>query len=486
MNINNKFVYNNNKLNLIMPIKCKGILDNGSKCSVKSAKFGLPGGKPEYCKECSIKQNKEMVDVQNKKCPTCIELNINPPKQSTYNLPGLPPVYCGKHYDKTTMILVTHKKCSEPGCKYEPRFNFLGLKAKYCSLHCITGMIHLRMNTCIECPSVEGTYACFNYPDIKQPQYCNLHKKEGMVNKLAKSCSFLNCDTNKNGYYGYKDNLQNVYCVNHKKDDMINLKHNICIKCNKTHALYGIPGKTSTHCGNCSLTEKNMVKRSGGGCKGNKNCRDDVVYGKNRTLLHCFNHKDDDEIMLGYQNCKSCNLDAILNEKGVCETCDPIKIKYVMLEKQKALENYLKSHGLIFTSVDKTIDNGICGKERPDFVFDMIKFILILECDEHQHKDRLLSCERTRMMNIGQSYGGIPIYFIRWNPDDYIPLSQITKTKMVQKNVRYKTVTNLIKSIQDGTHQLPKDSLVSAIYMYYDGWSNINDTKWQSIQKFEN
>ena len=57
---------------------------------------------------------------------------------------------------------------------------------------------------------------------------------------------------------------------------------------------------------------------------------------------------------------------------------------------------------------------------------------------------------------------------------------------MVQKNVRYKTVTNLIKSIQGGTHQLPKDSLVSVMYLYYDGWNNLEEAKWQSIQKFEN
>jgi hypothetical protein len=25
------------------------------------------------------------------------------------------------------------------------------------------------------------------------------------------------------------------------------------------------------------------------------------------------------------------------------------------------------------------------------------------------------------MVNIGQTFGGIPVYFIRWNPDDYSP-----------------------------------------------------------------
>ena len=467
-----------------MPIKCIGILDNGSKCTVKNAKFGLPGGKAEYCKECSIKQNKGMVDVKNKKCSTCIALNINPPKQATFNLPGLPPIYCGKHYDKGTMILVTHKKCLGPGCDNEPNYNFSGLKPKYCLRHSISGMIYINLKICIECPLKNGTQPSFNYPDIKQPQYCNIHKKDGMVNKFAKQCSFSNCDTNKNGYYGYKNNFEQFYCIDHKEDDMINLKHVLCIKCDKK-ALYGIPGRKPSHCGTCSLTEKNMVKRSGGNCKGNKNCRDDVVYGKNRTLLHCVNHKDDDEIMLGYQKCKSCSLDSILNVKGFCETCDPETIKIVMLAKQNALKTALQLNDLKFTSVDKIIDNGICGKERPDFVFDMNKFILILECDEHQHKDRPITCETTRMINIGQTYGGTPVYFIRWNPDDYKPLNETKKIKMVSINNRHKTVANFIKNIQDETYELPTDSLVSVIYMYYDGWSNINDAKWISLQKFE-
>jgi hypothetical protein len=53
--------------------RCKGKLDNNTLCPVKNAKFGLPGGKAEYCKKCSKKGNKGMVDVKNKKCMDCIQ-----------------------------------------------------------------------------------------------------------------------------------------------------------------------------------------------------------------------------------------------------------------------------------------------------------------------------------------------------------------------------------------------------------------------------
>ena len=78
-------IYNKliNLIKILIMTRCKGKLDNGILCPVKNAKFGLPGGKAEYCKPCALKENKRMVDVKNKKCITCIDLKINPPTQAT-------------------------------------------------------------------------------------------------------------------------------------------------------------------------------------------------------------------------------------------------------------------------------------------------------------------------------------------------------------------------------------------------------------------
>ena len=51
--------------------------------------------------------------------------------------------------------------------------------------------------------------------------------------------------------------------------------------------------------------------------------------------------------------------------------------------------------------------------------------IVIIECDEHQHKKHDCACEQVRMINISQSFGAIPVYFIRWNPDSYKTTSGI-------------------------------------------------------------
>ena len=150
-------------------------------------------------------------------------------------------------------------------------------------------------------------------------------------------------------------------------------------------------------------------------------------------------------INIAIKKCKNCSLNGILDKDNLCETCNPIKINIIMLAKQNSLQKALESNDLKFISVDKMIDKGVCGKERPDFVFDMYKLILILECDEYQHKDRQISCETTRMKNIGQSYGGIPIYFIRWNPDNYKPGNNIKKKDLI--NTRQIVVCEYIKSI---------------------------------------
>ena len=82
------------------------------------------------------------------------------------------------------------------------------------------------------------------------------------------------------------------------------------------------------------------------------------------------------------------------------------------------------------------------------------------------------------MVNIGQSFGGTPVYFIRWNPDDYSPLN----TRKQPENItnRYKLVRDFINNIKKNKIPLPK-SLVSAFYMYYDEWDSVSNEEWKII-----
>jgi len=61
---------------------------------------------------------------------------------------------------------------------------------------------------------------------------------------------------------------------------------------------------------------------------------------------------------------------------------------------------YLDSRGLTGDSTDVVIDDGICGKERPDRVYDFGDKIIVLECDEHRDQDRTLK-------NTSEANGGL-------------------------------------------------------------------------------
>ena len=173
----------------------------------------------------------------------------------------------------------------------------------------------------------------------------------------------------------------------------------------------------------------------------------------------------------------------IVDRNGLCEYCNPASFQVIRLAKQTALMNYLNSRELNGTFTDIIVNEGLCGKERPDRVFEMEDKIVIVECDEHQHRDRECACEQIRMINIGQGYGGLPVYFIRWNPDHYSPLYDAND--MEQLNKRYKTLADYIIDIKNGNVILPS-GLISVFYMYYDEWDGIHNERWKIITGFEN
>jgi hypothetical protein len=109
---------------------------------------------------------------------------------------------------------------------------------------------------------------------------------------------------------------------------------------------------------------------------------------------------------------------------------------------------------------------------------------VILECDEHQHRDRACECEQTRMINISQSLGGLPVYFIRWNPDNYSPANERKVPEALAK--RHKLCGDLIRDISKGRVELPSNVLVSAIYLYYDDWDTLANECWQTLMLLEN
>ena len=416
---------------------------------------------------CDTHKITGMINIKSKKC-AFKGCSVNP-SFGCYAIA----THCVEHKDKN-MVNVKNNKCKYVGCQKQCLFGNIGdKKPSYCAGHKSKEMKNIKNKHCQFDGCEKIPY--FGFKTDKKPTYCKEHILKGMINIIDKNC--LNPDCTKQATYGFKKDNKKLYCAEHKIADMVDLKNKPCNyeKCT-VHSSYGKPGFKPTFCSR--HREKGMIKRPAAKCK---QCNEPAVYGKKFTNLHCEPHKKDDEINLVERECKSCHLISVLDKDNYCEYCNPTTIKTARFSKQNDLMNYLDSSGLKGNSTDKIVNPG-CGLERPDRVFETDEYILILECDENQHRDRACSCEQTRMVNIGQAYGGIPVYFIRWNPDDYSPLNPRKVCEDIKK--RYKLVGDYIKSILEKRIKLPV-ALVSAIYLYFDDWDGIDMQNWELITKYE-
>jgi hypothetical protein len=465
---------------------CKTCLHTG--CS-KIPSFGLPGSKASYCKD---HKTDEMVDVKHPKC-----CHTGCSNRSTHFLPGQKMTYCRGH-KISGMVGVTHKTCLWSGCSKIPSYGLPGQKPSHCKTHKGDDMIDVVNAKCIHpgCPT-RSSYGLSG----QKPSHCNEHRGDDMVDVKSKSCVHHGCSTQPIfGLPGQKPS----YCKEHKTDNMIDMKNKRCchFKCS-THPTFGLPGQKPSHCKEHKTAEMVNVKckpcghsgcstQPSFGVPGNPathciqhkvlgdipypksrcihpNCKELALYGTTRPL-HCEVHQLPDEFDLVQKPCISCNLPYILDKNGHCHICDPTTIRRVVLAKQKAVKDYIDANtDLKYILYDRRIDQGECGLERPDFLYDFNIQFVVNEVDEHGHNDRNCACEQARMVNITGSLG-MKSLFLRWNPDKYKPLhgreaTRIERLEALKKQLEYWRVT-----------PLPEDGMTFVVYMYFDG---DNPAEWK-------
>jgi hypothetical protein len=113
----------------------------------------------------------------------------------------------------------------------------------------------------------------------------------------------------------------------------------------------------------------------------------------------------------------------------------------------------------VYESYDQIVGSGVCGKERPDFMWDAGTHKVVLEVDEYQHGDRDVVCETNRMKNITSS-NGMPTYWIRYNPDGEF------------QRVREQTRKNMLLAVlKEALSTAPKNAneFCRVVYLFYDG-----------------
>ena len=384
-----------------------------------------------YCKKHS-KEN--MINVKSKKCLECT-------KQSNFNFETEKTgIYCKKH-SKENMINVKSKKCLEQNCNKIPNYNLSNKKTGiYCFKHKKENMVDIKNKKCFEenC-NIEPLY---NSIGEKYPIYCKKHKKESMVDIRNKKCLEKNCY--KRATFNLPNEKSSIYCTNHKKEGMIIRNKKICEKENCT----------KTPCFN---------------------------FESEKVGIYCLEHKKEGMVDVNHKKCKQCNNVRCKNKyKGYCLRCFINLFPHQKISRNyKVKENYMtdfikkefKNEIMIF---DK--QTGGCSKRRPDCYIDKFTHVIIIECDENQHKDT--NCENKRTMELFQDFGNRPIIFIRFNPDSYMKNNKkINSSFKMHKSLDVPIIKNnkewdlrlalLKETINKFLETIPEKEITNE-YLFYD------------------
>ena len=379
---------------------------------------------------------------KNKLCVVCgKQANFAPAGATT-------PMYC-KNDKIPGCVDVKHKKCTFPSCPHRKTFGFPNSKPERCGKHPIEGMIDLNSKRCKECDKRPN----FGLPGTKSATHCSQHALPEMEDIVHYKCHICKLTAS----FGYKGGKP-TRCSRDKLLDMIDLRHEYCqIEECPTYASYGIPGNKPVRCLDHRQVGDiiNPTKR----CQIPK-CGKLAIYGYT-SPTHCKQHASSEEIDLIQQACIGCGLPYVLDKNRNCPTCDPTLYHRVRLAKQKKVRDFFDFNHMKYISYDKIVERGICHKKRPDFVFDCVTHMMVVEVDEDQHYG--YECEQARMCDIGYSLG-MRTVFIRFNIDKYKPVEGKAETR------EYKRFEKL-KQVIEYFHQdvLPTDVACCVTYMYYDG-----------------
>ncbi len=456
---------------------------------------------------CKVHKDDSMISVVNRKCKydKCYSQAVFNYKCERYGL------YCGKH-KLENMVDIKNKRCIFENCESQPNFGYdIPL---YCSKHKLENMTNIKGRKC----KIEycEKYPTFNYKDEKYPLYCVEHKSKDMVDIKSKKCMFDNCQTIPT--FNYKNITKPIYCIEHKLENMVDVKHSLCTYkdcisrpsfnykgCNKpiycsihkienmvnvisnycsyenceTIAFYGYCGQSPTRCS--KNIEKNMFIKPKRRCL-YENCKNISLFGI-KEPSHCEDHLEDNEISLISAECKECKRkDELLNKEGICiNYCAPNQLynKHKMREKTKEIlmldfiDKNVKLKNNISVKDDKIVDS-YCNMYRPDRIYDCGTHMLIIECDENQHKNKyfcssykdLKHSEICRMQEI-QNASGMSCIFLRWNPDNLK-----IKDKICRKYSLDKRLNTLKYWIEQCSEMIPSSYIepVKYKYLFYDDY----------------
>jgi ribosomal protein L32 len=398
---------------------------------LKQPSFGFEHKKPLFCKD---HKTLDMFDVVHKKCEFegCDKLPC-------FGFVGETPKYCSIH-KPDGMIDITHKQCEFPNCTVNAKFGIQGSSGKYCSIHKDEGMINVYSKRCEFYGCNVGAYFGFEGQTVK---FCVNHKEEGMVDIKSKRCKFPNCKTHPN--FAYEGQMAQ-YCLEHKLDNMINVNIKSC----EFHDCTLCPSYGKLYTGIRLSCREHSILNYYSHDKLNPICQ--VISCPNPAYfidpidpniypIRCHIHQYFTDIELIFKSCSNCGDKLYFpSDKKLCMKCGQYRGKKLYHFKETMVKHFFTSNNISFIHNRRISSDG--SRYQPDFLIKSKFGYIIVEVDEHQHRDYDKEEEIIRMQIIYDDIQLISlnsqVLFIRFNPDRYNGIK-------VDIKKRYEYLYNIIK-----------------------------------------
>ena len=368
--------------------------------------------------------------------------------------------------------------------KVTPTFNYEGEKtALFCEACKAPGMINIKNTTCEKCKVKQPS---FNYKGLPK-KFCSDCKEIDMIDVINKKCEKCH---KKIPIFNYEGETIRRFCGDCKEPGMVDIYNRICIdKSCRRRVQYALPGMLPEYCS--THRTEGMIKNPRKQCTSNP-CREIATHGI-KEPLHCDAHALENEYNLVERCCKKCERIDVLNMDGLCVNFCSHEEKDRIIKKQiKQHEEFIGK--LLQTEINipyiyqnEIVDKN-CSKKRPDFVYHCGTHIVIIEVDEDQHKsykctaygdtkDGKMKGENIRMFDIAQSFDGLPVIFIRYNPDNFK-----NKNNRIVKLPTTKRHTILIKWINK-YFEMKWNNGLYVKYLFYDGYEESDASIMTIIEK---
>ena len=267
----------------------------------------------------------------------------------------------------------------------------------------------------------------FAFPEDKASR-CASCRLDGMIDVVNHQCFCGNAKPSM-ALPGHKAS----HCASCRTEGMINVISKRCF-CGQVQPCFALPGNTASHCAQCKLA--------------------DMIYVTRRM-----------------EPCSSCHLQHLHDQlkTGLCCQCRQ-QVPRIELKVRDFLLSEFPNCNWVF---DKTIAGILACSDkryRPDCWLELDSHVVVVECDERQHKNYEDSCELRRLLELVAACQGKPLTMIRWNPDEYEVNGKQRKTQLKQR----------LSTLRDGVRMAMKESpnvFLDVRYMFYD------DTRQEKLQR---